>query len=74
MPSRRSRSRSRSNDRSKSPDRGVELSLPDGVSPINESQYYQKSDEFRLWLKEEKGKVKKKLFLSSKNVLFETWY
>jgi len=52
MPSRRSRSRS--NERSKSPERRAEL--PNGVSPISESQYFQKSDEFRLWLKEEKGK------------------
>ena len=56
MPSRRSRSRSRSNERSKSPERRAEL--PNGVSPISESQYFQKSDEFRLWLKEEKGKVR----------------
>lgn len=53
MPSRRSRSRS--NERSRSPERRSEL--PDGVSPISESQYFQRSDEFRLWLKEEKGKV-----------------
>lgn len=52
MPSKRSRSRS--NDRSRSPERRAEL--PKGVSPIDESQYFQKSDEFRLWLKEEKGK------------------
>jgi len=56
MPSRRSRSRSRSRDRSESPQRRVEL--PNGVSPISESDYFQKSDEFRLWLKEEKGKVR----------------
>ena len=59
MPSRRSRSRSRShsNERSnRSPERRAKL--PNGVSPINESQYFQKSDEFRLWLKEEKSKVK----------------
>ena len=55
MPSRRSRSRS--NERSKSPERRAEL--PNGVSPITESQYFQKSDEFRLWLKEEKSKVRK---------------
>ncbi|KAF8971869.1 hypothetical protein BDZ97DRAFT_1901515 [Flammula alnicola] len=53
MPSRRSRSRSRSR-RSESPERRVELSK--GVSPISESDYFQKSDEFRLWLKEERGK------------------
>ncbi|KAF8167205.1 hypothetical protein B0H34DRAFT_812546 [Crassisporium funariophilum] len=56
MPSRRSRSRSRhrSEERSKSPDR--QLELPKGVSPITEADYFQKSDEFRVWLKEEKGK------------------
>ena len=56
MPSRRSRSRSHSNERSRSPERRAKL--PNGVSPITESQYFQKSDEFRLWLKEEKNKVK----------------
>ncbi|KDR85905.1 hypothetical protein GALMADRAFT_235057 [Galerina marginata CBS 339.88] len=54
MPSRRSHSRSRSRNRSESPERRVEL--PKGVSPISEADYFQKSDEFRLWLKEEKGK------------------
>ncbi|KAF8893728.1 hypothetical protein CPB84DRAFT_1826014 [Gymnopilus junonius] len=54
MPSRRSRSRSRSRNRSESPERRAKL--PEGVSPISESDYFQKSDEFRLWLKEEKGK------------------
>lgn len=56
MPSRRSRSRSRSRNRSESPERRV--NLPKGASPISESDYFQKSDEFRLWLKEEKGKVR----------------
>jgi hypothetical protein len=32
------------------------MNLPSGASPISESDYFQKSDEFRLWLKEEKGK------------------
>ncbi|KAF9478907.1 hypothetical protein BDN70DRAFT_835214 [Pholiota conissans] len=56
MPSRRSRSRSRSHSRrrSESPERRVEL--PRGASLLSESDYFQKSDEFRLWLKEEKGK------------------
>uniref|UniRef100_A0A8H7Y6C5 Uncharacterized protein n=1 Tax=Psilocybe cubensis TaxID=181762 RepID=A0A8H7Y6C5_PSICU len=54
MPSRRSRSRSRSRNRSESPERRVEL--PNGASPISESDYFQKNDEFRLWLKEEKDK------------------
>lgn len=57
MPSRRSRSRSRSRDRSESPERRP-ADLPSGASPISESDYFQKSDEFRLWLKEEKGKVR----------------
>jgi len=56
MPSRRSRSRSRQRNRSESPERRVDL--PKGVSPISEADYFQKSDEFRLWLKEEKGKVR----------------
>ncbi|CAA7264986.1 unnamed protein product [Cyclocybe aegerita] len=56
MPSRRSRSRSRSRsrNRSESPERRYEL--PKGVSTISESDYFQKSDEFRLWLKEDKRK------------------
>ncbi|KAF9011362.1 hypothetical protein BDQ17DRAFT_1233417 [Cyathus striatus] len=55
MPSRRSRSRSRSpRDRSRSPERIRELQ--NGAKPISESDYFQKSDEFRLWLKEDKGK------------------
>ncbi|PPQ69477.1 hypothetical protein CVT25_002041 [Psilocybe cyanescens] len=54
MPSRRSRSRSRSRNRSESPERRVDL--PNGVSPISESDYFQKNDEFRLWLKDDKGK------------------
>ena len=32
--------------------------MPDGVSEISESDYFLKSDEFRVWLKEEKGKVR----------------
>lgn len=58
MPSRRSnsreRSRDRSRDRSRSPERRVQL--PNSASPITEADYFQKSDEFRLWLKNEKGK------------------
>ncbi len=34
------------------------MSLPDGVSEISESDYFLKSDEFRVWLKDEKGKVR----------------
>ncbi|KAF9528107.1 hypothetical protein CPB83DRAFT_854889 [Crepidotus variabilis] len=55
-PRRRSRGRNRSvgRDRSASPDRKAELPL--GVKPISEDDYFQKSDEFRLWLKDEKRK------------------
>ncbi len=48
---RHGRSRSRSN----SPDRRAPL--PRGVAEISESDYFIKSDEFRVWLKEEKNKV-----------------
>ncbi len=67
MPSRRSRSRSHSRSRSPtrnhrdrrsaSPERRRRRDLPKGTNPIAESDYFQKSDEFRLWLKEEKRKV-----------------
>jgi hypothetical protein len=50
-----SRSRSRSRNPSRSPDRHYEL--PKDVSPISESDYFLKSAEFRVWLKDEKGKV-----------------
>jgi len=48
--------------RSRSPDsqRRSESSsrhLPGGVEPISESDYFLKSAEFRVWLKEEKHKV-----------------
>ena len=46
---RRSRSRSRSRERS--------YKLPEGVSEISESDYFLKSDEFRIWLKEEKDRA-----------------
>jgi len=46
---RHSRSRSRSRERS--------YKLPEGVSEISESDYFLKSDEFRIWLKEEKDRV-----------------
>ncbi|KAI0714715.1 hypothetical protein C8Q76DRAFT_727791 [Earliella scabrosa] len=64
MPARRRRSYSRersesprhgrSRSRSRSPDRRT--ALPDGVAEITESDYFLKSDEFRVWLKDEKGK------------------
>lgn len=50
MPSRRSRSRSL--DRSESP----EIRLPGGAEPISESDYFLKSAEFRVWLKDAKHK------------------
>ncbi|KDQ62946.1 hypothetical protein JAAARDRAFT_168280 [Jaapia argillacea MUCL 33604] len=60
MPSKRSRSRSlsrerdRERDRSRSPESRTRL--PDGVSEISDSDYFLKNAEFRVWLKEEKGK------------------
>ncbi|KAG5644114.1 hypothetical protein DXG03_009133 [Asterophora parasitica] len=56
MSSRRSRSRSprRDRDRSRTPDDDIQL--PNNASPISESDYFQKSDEFRIWLKDDKGK------------------
>lgn len=50
------RSRSDSRDRSRSPDRRIQL--PEGVEPLKDSDYFQKSAEFRVWLKDEKGKVR----------------
>ena len=65
MPSHRRRSSSRdrslspardhSRSRSRSPERRAPL--PDGVLEISESDYFLKSDEFRVWLRQEKGKV-----------------
>ncbi|KIO07141.1 hypothetical protein M404DRAFT_137623 [Pisolithus tinctorius Marx 270] len=52
MPSHRNRDRER--DRSRSPDREDEL--PEGVSPISESDYFLKNSEFSIWLRDEKGK------------------
>ncbi|OCH89751.1 hypothetical protein OBBRIDRAFT_793978 [Obba rivulosa] len=49
-----SRDRSRDRSRSHSPERNVPL--PGGASPISESDYFLKSDEFRVWLKDEKHK------------------
>ncbi|PBK76364.1 hypothetical protein ARMSODRAFT_874877 [Armillaria solidipes] len=62
MTSHRSRSRSRSPGRSRRRERSHSYSedeerrLPHNASPISESDYFQKSDEFRIWLKDEKGK------------------
>ncbi|KAG6919072.1 hypothetical protein DXG01_009325 [Tephrocybe rancida] len=55
MPSNRSRSRSPRRNRSRTPD--PDIPLPNNASRISESDYFQKSDEFRTWLKEEKGKL-----------------
>lgn len=41
--------------RSRSDEHIVEL--PYNASPIAESDYFQKSDEFRVWLRDEKRKV-----------------
>ncbi|KAH0837802.1 hypothetical protein J3R83DRAFT_5998 [Lanmaoa asiatica] len=57
MPSKRDR------DRSRSPER--DSSLPDGVSPISESDYFLKNTEFRVWLKDEKDKVCRATLMSS---------
>ncbi|KAF8079263.1 hypothetical protein FPV67DRAFT_107852 [Lyophyllum atratum] len=54
MPSRHSRSRSPRRERSRTPERDIKL--PNNASPLSESDYFQKSDEFRIWLKDEKGK------------------
>ncbi|KAI6030981.1 hypothetical protein EDC04DRAFT_2709791, partial [Pisolithus marmoratus] len=47
--------RNRERDRSRTPDRPEDL--PEGVSPISESDYFLKNSEFSIWLKDEKGKV-----------------
>ncbi|KAG5639635.1 hypothetical protein H0H81_008796 [Sphagnurus paluster] len=60
MPSRRSRSRSPRRERSQSPEKDIRL--PNNASPISESDYFQKSDEFRSWLKDEKGKLPESLY------------
>ncbi|KAF8899363.1 hypothetical protein BD779DRAFT_1488411 [Infundibulicybe gibba] len=46
------KSRSHSREGSPSPT----IRLPHDAEPISEAQYFQKSDEFRIWLKEEKRK------------------
>ncbi|KAF9260793.1 hypothetical protein L218DRAFT_906430 [Marasmius fiardii PR-910] len=59
----RSRSRERSRDRDRSRDqrsrsrsRSPKRPLPHNASRISESDYFQKSNEFKVWLKDEKGK------------------
>ncbi|KAJ7897349.1 hypothetical protein B0H14DRAFT_2333073 [Mycena olivaceomarginata] len=44
----------RSHSRSRSPDETIPL--PYDASPISESDYFRKGDEFRIWLKDEKRK------------------
>jgi hypothetical protein len=44
----------RSHSRSRSPDETIPL--PHDASPISESDYFRKGDEFRIWLKDEKRK------------------
>lgn len=51
-----SRSRSRDPSRSRSPGRSGRVNLPAGAKEISESDYFLKSDEFRVWLREEKKK------------------
>ncbi|KIK71520.1 hypothetical protein GYMLUDRAFT_33711 [Collybiopsis luxurians FD-317 M1] len=45
------RSRSRSRERSEE-----DIRLPHNAKPLSEDDYFKKNDEFRAWLKEEKGK------------------
>ncbi|KAF9787121.1 hypothetical protein BJ322DRAFT_1053661 [Thelephora terrestris] len=52
----RERRRSRSRSRSRSYSRERSYKIPEGVSEISESDYFLKSDEFRVWLKEEKDR------------------
>ncbi|KAF5323636.1 hypothetical protein D9758_017079 [Tetrapyrgos nigripes] len=47
----RERERDRSRDRDREP-----RTLPYNAKEISKSDYFQKTDEFRIWLKEEKGK------------------
>ncbi len=55
----RDRSRDRSREKSRERERSSEeIRLPHNAKPIAESDYFQKSDEFRIWLKDEKGKVR----------------
>lgn len=58
MPSRRrdrSESRERSRSRSESSER--EIQLPENAKSISEADYFLRSDEFKVWLKDEKRKV-----------------
>lgn len=52
----RTPSRERDRSRSRSPERSVPL--PSGATPISESDYFVKNDEFRVWLKDEKRKAR----------------
>ncbi|KAG6843997.1 hypothetical protein H0H87_010888 [Tephrocybe sp. NHM501043] len=66
MPSNRSRSRSPRRDRSRTPEE--DIALPQNAKPISESDYFQKSDEFRTWLKDVKGKVSSVFKISTKSL------
>ena len=57
MPSRRSGSYSRSRSRSRSPERRKRRDLPYDAKEISQSDYFQKIDEFKIWLKQEKDRV-----------------
>ncbi|CDZ96609.1 hypothetical protein [Phaffia rhodozyma] len=52
----RDRGRDRSRDRSRSREREVDLQQEFGVDELSEDDYFLKSAEFRVWLKEEKKK------------------
>ncbi|EKM61797.1 uncharacterized protein PHACADRAFT_24938 [Phanerochaete carnosa HHB-10118-sp] len=61
MPSRRrdrseSRERSHSRSRGRSPSSERDVPLPNNAPHISESDYFLRSDEFRVWLKDEKRK------------------
>ncbi|TFK69922.1 hypothetical protein BDN72DRAFT_888162 [Pluteus cervinus] len=60
MPTHRDRSRSRSGSpqrqRYRSHSRTPPVTLPHGAEPISEADYFRKSDEFRVWLREERRK------------------
>ena len=55
----RHRDRDRDRERSASP---VRRALPQGIEPLTESDYFQKNDEFRVWLKEDRRKVRSFVF------------
>ena len=58
MTSYRSRSKSPQRRRSDSPEQKGANKLPQNVEEISISDYFMKNDEFRVWLKEEKDRVR----------------